>query len=179
MAYMFYNCNNLTSYDFDLSNFDTSNVTDMSYMFANCDKLTTLDMIDNFDTSNVTNMNGMFANCCKITSLDLTGLNTSSVITMQNMYFGCSSLTSLNLNDWDLNIDINLLKDSILVPEEFENISIPQLSLDEVIIKHKFYYTLIQAKELINLTTDVRFKDIVKNIVISDLEELTFEDKVW
>ena len=25
----------------------------------------------------------------------------------------------------------------------------------------------------------MRFKDIVKNIVISDLEELTFEDKVW
>ena len=40
MGQMFYNCNSLTS--LDLSNFDTSKVTDMDSMFYNCDKLTNL-----------------------------------------------------------------------------------------------------------------------------------------
>ena len=39
---MFYNCASLTS--LDVSNFNTSNVTNMSYMFQSCSKLTTLDL---------------------------------------------------------------------------------------------------------------------------------------
>ena len=40
--HMFYNCTFLTS--LDVSNFNTSNVTNMSYMFQSCSKLTTLDL---------------------------------------------------------------------------------------------------------------------------------------
>ena len=40
--HMFYNCASLTS--LDVSNFNTSNVTNMSYMFQSCSKLTTLDL---------------------------------------------------------------------------------------------------------------------------------------
>ena len=43
----------------DLSNFNTSNVTDMSGMFQNS-RATTLDL-SSFNTSNVTNMSGMFS----------------------------------------------------------------------------------------------------------------------
>ena len=45
--------------DLDLSNFDTSKVTNMRYMFPDIYNLTTLDL-SNFNTSNVTDMYGMF-----------------------------------------------------------------------------------------------------------------------
>jgi surface protein len=65
MRFMFRNCTNLKS--LDLSNFNTSDVSDMSYMFANCEKLKLLD-ISSFNTSNATNIDGIFY-CCKIEEL--------------------------------------------------------------------------------------------------------------
>ncbi len=44
---------------FDLSHFDTSNVTDMSDMFADCNDLTSLNL-SSFDTSNVKSADAMF-----------------------------------------------------------------------------------------------------------------------
>ena len=54
---MFSGMSNLTT--LDLSNFDTSKVTDMCYMFSGMSKLTTLDL-SSFDTSKVTDMSSMF-----------------------------------------------------------------------------------------------------------------------
>ena len=70
MAWTFYFCENLTS--LDVSNFDTSNVTNMRMMFLNCN-LNTLD-VRNWNTSNVTDMTKMFFNCNKLT-LDFKTLN--------------------------------------------------------------------------------------------------------
>ena len=44
----------------DLSNFNTSNVTDMEYMFDKCHKLKEIKGINNFNTYNVFNMSRMF-----------------------------------------------------------------------------------------------------------------------
>lgn len=63
---MFYFCSNLTT--LDLSNFDTSNITDMSYMFGFCSALTTLD-VSKWDTSNVVDMNEMFYKCSGLTAI--------------------------------------------------------------------------------------------------------------
>ena len=54
---MFSGCSKLTS--LNVSNFDTSKVTNMGYMFSGCSKLTSLN-VSNFDTSEVTNMGSMF-----------------------------------------------------------------------------------------------------------------------
>ncbi len=58
MGYMFYCCSSLRR--LDLSNFDTSEVTDMMCMFAKCSSLTYLDL-SKFDTSGVTGMSWMFS----------------------------------------------------------------------------------------------------------------------
>ncbi len=84
----------------DLSNFDTSQITDMSYMFRDCIRLNSLDL-SNFNTANVTNMHSMFKNCEEITSLDLSGFNTSKVTTMSAMFYGCYALPSLELSHFD------------------------------------------------------------------------------
>jgi surface protein len=56
-SFLFYGCENITS--IDVTNFDTSKVTDMDYMFYDCESLTTLD-VSNFDTSNVTDGHGIY-----------------------------------------------------------------------------------------------------------------------
>ena len=85
--------------DIDLSNFDTSRVTDMHYMFWNMHSLTSLN-ISNFDTSKVTNMSSMFYNM-NLTSLDLSSFDTSKVTNMNAMFMSMWSLTSLNISNFD------------------------------------------------------------------------------
>ena len=97
MNYMFWNMHSLTS--LNLSNFDTSKVTNMSSMFYNMRNLTSLDL-SNFDTSNVTNMKAMFHNSWSLTSLNLSNFNTSKVTKMESM-FDNTGLTSLNLSNFD------------------------------------------------------------------------------
>lgn len=98
MSEMFCDLENLAF--FDLSNFDTSNVTNMSYMLAGMNSLTFLDL-SNFNTSKVTDMSGMFDALSSLTSLDLSNFDTSKVTNMYAMFANMSSLISLNLSNFD------------------------------------------------------------------------------
>ena len=106
MNYMFWNMHSLTS--LNLSNFDTSKVTNMSSMFYSMRNLTSLDL-SNFDTSNVTNMKAMFHNSWSLTSLNLSNFNTSKVTKMESM-FDNTGLTSLNLSNFDTSNVTNMCR---------------------------------------------------------------------
>mgnify|MGYP000989984360 CR=1 FL=1 len=84
----------------DLSNFDTSKVTNMRFMFSDMPNLTTLNL-SNFDTSNVTNMGAMFRGVSNLTTLNLSNFDTSNVTNMGSMFFHASNLTTLNLSNFD------------------------------------------------------------------------------
>ena len=86
--------------EIDLSNFDTSKVTNMSNMFLGMSNLTSLNL-SNFDTSQVTNMAGMFFNILLLTTLDFSSFNTSKVTSMSNMFNNMPSLTTLDLSSFD------------------------------------------------------------------------------
>ena len=105
MSSMFYNMRNLTS--LDLSNFNTSNVVDMKDMFSGMSSLTSLSL-SNFDTSNVVDMEGMFSRMSSLTSLNLSSFDTSKVTNMRYMFHDMSSLTSLNLSNFDTSKVINM-----------------------------------------------------------------------
>ncbi|MDN3202352.1 BspA family leucine-rich repeat surface protein [Enterococcus faecalis] len=92
--------NNSTIQQIDLSNLDTSNVTDMNSMFGACGGLTTLN-VSNFDTSNVTNMSNMFAGCNGLTTLNVSNFDTSNVTDMNSMFGACGGLTTLNVSNFD------------------------------------------------------------------------------
>ena len=96
---LFRNCSSLTS--LNLSNFNTSSVTDMSQMFLGCSSLTSLNL-SNFNTWNVTDMRYMFGGCNHLTSIDLYNFNTANVNDMRYMFQGCNRLTSLNLYNFDM-----------------------------------------------------------------------------
>ena len=92
--YMFGSCYNII--EIDLSNFDTSEVSDMAYMFYGCSSLISLDL-SNFDTSQVTDMNNMFYGCSSLISLDLSQFDTGQVIDMNSMFYQCTNLDYINL----------------------------------------------------------------------------------
>lgn len=92
----------------EISDLNTSNVTDMSVCFANC---TSLSMISNglplmrdirfWDTRKVTSFYSMFRLCESLTILDLRYWNTQKVTNMSDMFSGCTKLANLNLEGWD------------------------------------------------------------------------------
>ncbi|EJU4184932.1 InlB B-repeat-containing protein [Listeria monocytogenes] len=101
----------------DLSNLDTSNVTDMFGMFSYC-AATSLD-VSNFDTSNVTNMEAMFYDCAA-TSLDVSNFDTSNVVEMRTM-FCYSAVTSLDLSNFDTS---NAITVDMLYASQLQNLTL-------------------------------------------------------
>ena len=93
MNSMFQECKDLE--EVDLSNFNTSNVVDISYMFNNCNKLNKIVGIYNFYTINVTKMQCLFQECHELEYLDLSNFNTSNVIDMSFMFNQCYKLIEI------------------------------------------------------------------------------------
>ena len=94
----------------DVSNWDTSNVTDMTYMFGsilgdyggpNHYLIFNNINLNNINTSNVTNMSYMFCGCNKLTNIDVSGFDTSKVAYMSGIFSVCSSLTTVDVSNWD------------------------------------------------------------------------------
>ena len=104
---LFYNQSSLT--EIDLSELNSSKVTNMRSMFNNCSKLSSLNL-SNFNTSNVGSddvinsnskkyegsMYQMFLDCSSLTSLDLSSFDTSNAKTMEKMFEGCTQLHTIN-----------------------------------------------------------------------------------
>ena len=104
---MFQNCSSLPS--LNVSNFDTSNVTDMGAMFSSCSNLPSLN-VSNFNTSNVTNMSNMFQNCSSLANLNVSNFDTSNVTNMKAMFSGCNNLPSLDVSNFDTSNVTNMFE---------------------------------------------------------------------
>lgn len=85
----------------DLSNLDTSNVTDMNYMFGECISLETID-VSNFNTSKVTNMRCMFYNCNNLKEIDVSNFDTGSVTNFEYVFYACLQANIIGVNLWDV-----------------------------------------------------------------------------
>ena len=95
---MFFGWKSLIS--LDLSNIETTNVTDMGLMFAACNSLKSI-KFGSFYTGNVERMDLMFGDCWALESLDLCGFRTDNVKNMSKMFGGCSSLKTLDLSSFN------------------------------------------------------------------------------
>ena len=107
MYAMFRDMSNLTT--LNLSNFDTSKAMRMNYMFSGMRSLTTLDL-SNFDTSQLEDMYAMFRGVSNLTTLNLSNFDTSRVTNMMEMFSGMSNLTSLNLSNFNTSNVKNMMK---------------------------------------------------------------------
>lgn len=82
--------------EIDLTNVNTSNVTNMSNMFSNMISLNNLDL-SSFNTVNVRDMSNMFSNMTSLNSLNLNSFNTSNVTDMSGMFSNSDNLSELSL----------------------------------------------------------------------------------
>ena len=82
----------------DLSQWNTSNVENMSFMFNGLHSITSLPDISNWDVSNVENMNEMFRGCKSLTSLDISNWDVSNVTYAGGMFAKCNSLPQIFRN---------------------------------------------------------------------------------
>ena len=123
---MFYGCYSLSSLP-DISNWNVSNVSDMSSMFFGCKTLSVLPDISKWNISKVNNMKDMFAGCNSLTVLpDISEWNTSNVTNMNGMFCGCISLSKLpDISKWNISnvTDMKIMfcgcKESLNIPPNF------------------------------------------------------------
>ena len=97
MSFMFHSCMNLEH--LNLSNFNTNKVTDMCEMFWNCKSLKALNLL-NFNTSNVKDMSFMFNKCYNLKHLNLSNFNTNKVTNMDFMFYECINLKTLDISSF-------------------------------------------------------------------------------
>ena len=88
----------------DVSEWDVSNIINMSDMFAVCNKLKSIGDISNWDISNIKYMPGMFYGCKNLKSVgDLSNWDVSNVIDIGSMFFDCSKLKSIgDISNWNI-----------------------------------------------------------------------------
>ena len=88
----------LSDFDGDISDWDVSNVTNMSRIFNKCKYTGDNGDISDWDVSNVTNMNGMFS-LSKFTG-DISNWDVSNVTSMRSMFYW--SEFDGDISNWDV-----------------------------------------------------------------------------
>ena len=89
----------LRKHQTDLNDIDTSRITDMNGLFVDIKLRQNID-ISQWDVSNVKDMSNMF-NGCKKFNCDLSGWDVSNVENMENMFWDCLEFNS-DLSRWDV-----------------------------------------------------------------------------
>ena len=97
MSAMFADCAELESIKFPIVN--TSEVTDFSSIFQNCYSLGSIDL-SNFKTPKLENMNSAFIDCNKLKYINLSSFDASNVEDMNQLFYNCSSLESIDLSSF-------------------------------------------------------------------------------
>ena len=84
----------------DLNCIDTSEITDMSYLFKNVRGIN-FD-VSNWNVSNVENMSNIFSYCGNITDIDLSKWNVSNGMYFNLMFYKCENFKGNGLEKWSL-----------------------------------------------------------------------------
>ena len=84
----------------NMSDINTSAITDMSYMYQNLTQLKGINA--DFDTSNVTTFKYMFAGCKEVVSLNLNHFITTACTDTSAMFYNCTSLDRVDLRHFDM-----------------------------------------------------------------------------
>ncbi len=112
----------------DVSNFDTSNVTDMSNMFQES-AATEIKGLENFNTSKISSMDYMFYES-QASSLDLSSFDTSNVTTMNCMFWRTKATEIKGLENFDTSKVTEM--NNMFAQSEFKEIDISNFDTSNV-----------------------------------------------
>ena len=93
-------CGNKYLHSLDLSNWETSRMTDANSMFRECSSLQLID-VSNWKTQALVGAGCMFYQCSSLQSLDVSNWNTQALTNGYYMFAQCSSLQSLDVSKWN------------------------------------------------------------------------------
>ena len=95
---IFYNCINII--EVDMTNFDTSLITDMTEMFSMCHSLKSLN-VQNLNTAKVESFRYMFFECISLISINLESFTIPKATTLYRMFFNCQKLEYINIKNFE------------------------------------------------------------------------------
>ena len=113
--------------EINLSNFNTSNVTNMCNMFSCCHKLKSIDL-SSFDTAKVQYMLSMFSYCYELTMIDISHFNIYQVVTMERMFEKCTNLKHVELPKFDVPSEPLKLRNMLCMFAHCENLEYVDMS---------------------------------------------------
>ena len=146
---MFYGCSSLTS--LNLTNFDTTKVTDMNHLFYGCSSLISLDL-SSFRTLKVKSISSMFEGCTSLNSLDISNFNISKITNVDNVFDGCSSLDYINLENTSFNGKFSSI---------FSNINLEKIIIcgsdDEIILNNSNLSKFINCNDNNHIISNKEF----------------------
>ena len=96
MAGLFFNVRNI---NFDVSEWDVSNVTNMTNMFYGCSNFKG-NGIENWNVSNVEIFIGMFTYCSNMYDIDFSNWDMSNGKYLNSMFFECKKFKGNGLENW-------------------------------------------------------------------------------
>ena len=76
------------------------NIKSCENMFNDLYNIIEIDLSD-FDFSEVTNLSSMFKNCYNLKKIDFGNKKITSIVDMKELFYKCSSLESINLSSFD------------------------------------------------------------------------------
>ena len=130
----------------DLSNFDTSKVTNMDCMFDNCPNLKKI-TFGNINTSLVENMNNMFHKCESLTTIDLSNFDTSSVTEMVQTFSRCKSLKFIDASKFNTS-KVKSMFDIFAYCEELLAVNVSSFDVSNAKILQGIFYNSTKLKYL-------------------------------
>ena len=98
MSKLFYH-ENFEEINFDVSNWNVSNVTNMNHMFIFCENFDC--DLSKWDVSNVKDMGSTFDNCHNFKGKGLENWDVSNVANMRHMFYSCINF-NYDLSNWNV-----------------------------------------------------------------------------
>ena len=164
----------------DLTNFNTSNATNLSCMFRYCKKIKEIKGINNFNTANVNNFHQMFWECKELESLDLTSFDTSNITNMKMMFYKCEKLKEIKgINNFNTS-KVTTMSSMFESCNELEILDLSNFDTSNVWDMSKMFYECSKLKKIIginnfNISKVTKYNDMFYGCN-SELEKINFSN---
>ena len=91
-------CTNNNLVDFDISQWDMSNIRSVASMFENCNNIKSVDL-SNHNCNSITDTNKMFYNCNKLTNVDLSSFTGEKITDISQWFSYCTVLEKIDIRN--------------------------------------------------------------------------------